>query len=124
MTWPAPGEEPVVKTIILDDKSTAKKAARRWATEKEAKVGAESGRGGPMDHALMKADWEQQRCASTVMNGGPAAVIWALDGWMVFGAELWAIELALGEPVKRRNRLQQHGVKTVAVFSDSQAPTQ
>jgi hypothetical protein len=40
MSWPAPGEEPVVKTIILDDKSTAKKAAQRWAREKEAKVGA------------------------------------------------------------------------------------
>jgi len=39
----------------------------------------------------------------------------------VFDAELWAIGLALGETVKRRERLQEHGVKTVAVFSDSQA---
>jgi ribonuclease HI len=39
----------------------------------------------------------------------------------VFDAELWAIGLALGETVKRRERLQEHGVKTVAVLSDSQA---
>jgi ribonuclease HI len=39
----------------------------------------------------------------------------------VFDAELWAIGLTLEETVKRRERLQQHGVKTVAVFSDSQA---
>jgi len=39
----------------------------------------------------------------------------------VFDAELWAIGLALGETVKRRERLQRYGVKTVGVFSDSQA---
>ena len=38
----------------------------------------------------------------------------------VFEAELWAIGLALGETVNKRERLQQHGVKTVAVVSDSQ----
>jgi len=40
MNWPAPGEEPVVRTIILDDDTAAKRAAQRWAREKEAKVGA------------------------------------------------------------------------------------
>jgi len=40
MSWPDPGEEPVVKTIILDDNSTANKAMQRWAKVKEAKVGA------------------------------------------------------------------------------------
>jgi ribonuclease HI len=39
----------------------------------------------------------------------------------VFDAELWAIGLALGETVKRREILHEHVVKTVAVFSDSQA---
>jgi len=39
----------------------------------------------------------------------------------VFDAKLWAIGLALGETVHRGERLKQHGVKTVAVFSDSQA---
>jgi len=41
MNWPAPCEEPVVRTIILDDDHTAaKRAAQCWAREKEAKVGA------------------------------------------------------------------------------------
>jgi ribonuclease HI len=39
----------------------------------------------------------------------------------VFDVELWAIGIALGETVKRRERLQEHGVKMVAVCSDSQA---
>ena len=34
-------------------------------------------------------------------------------------AELSAIGLALGETVRRRERLQEHVVKRVAVFSDS-----
>jgi hypothetical protein len=40
MNWPAPGEESVVRTIILDDDTAAKRAAQPWAREKEAKVGA------------------------------------------------------------------------------------
>jgi ribonuclease HI len=39
----------------------------------------------------------------------------------VFDAELWAIGLALDETIKKRETLQRHGVKTMAVFSDSQA---
>jgi len=39
----------------------------------------------------------------------------------VFDAELWTIGLALNETIKKRETLQRHGVKTVAVFSDSQA---
>jgi hypothetical protein len=37
---PTPGEDPDVKTSILDDDVTAKRAAQCWAREKEAKVGA------------------------------------------------------------------------------------
>ena len=40
MSWPPTGEESVVTTVILDDASAAKRAAQRWAREKEAKVGA------------------------------------------------------------------------------------
>jgi len=36
----ATGEESGVRTIILDDNTAAKRAAQRWAREKEAKVGA------------------------------------------------------------------------------------
>jgi hypothetical protein len=39
----------------------------------------------------------------------------------VFDAELWAIRLALEATIEKRETLQRHGVKTVAVFSDSQA---
>jgi len=39
----------------------------------------------------------------------------------VFDAELWAIGLALDVTIEKRETLQKHGVKTVAVFSDSQA---
>jgi len=37
-----------------------------------------------------------------------------------FDAELWAIGLALDVTIEKRETLQRHGVKTVAVFSDSQ----
>ncbi|MDT7660414.1 MAG: hypothetical protein QOF38_5129, partial [Pseudonocardiales bacterium] len=39
----------------------------------------------------------------------------------VFDAELWAIRLALDVAMEKRDTLQQHGVKLVAVFSNSQA---
>jgi len=39
----------------------------------------------------------------------------------VFDAELWAIRLALGVAFEQRNELLMHGVRTVAVFIDSQA---
>jgi ribonuclease HI len=63
---------------------------------------------------------------------GAAAVCKHGDGWKAFGshlgtgrvevydAELWAIGLALRESVKKRDMLQAHGVKRVAIFSDSQ----
>jgi len=38
-----------------------------------------------------------------------------------FDAELWAIGLALDVTFEKRETLQIHGVKTVAVFSNSQA---
>jgi ribonuclease HI len=38
----------------------------------------------------------------------------------VFDAELGAIGLALDVAIEKRQTLQKHGVKTVAVFSDSQ----
>jgi len=39
MNWPAPGEEPAVRTTILDNTTAAKSAVQRWARQKEAKVG-------------------------------------------------------------------------------------
>jgi hypothetical protein len=40
MNWPAPGEEPAVRTTILDDTAAAKSAAQRWTRENEAKIRA------------------------------------------------------------------------------------
>jgi len=40
MNWPAPGEEPAVRTTILDNTTPAKSPARRWAEEEQAKIGA------------------------------------------------------------------------------------
>ena len=37
-----------------------------------------------------------------------------------FDAKLWVIGLTLDVTIKRRETLQRHGVKTVAVFRDSQ----
>jgi len=42
----------------------------------------------------------------------------------IFDAELWAMGLALDVTNKKRESLQIHGVKTVEVFSDSQAAIQ
>jgi len=74
-----------------------------------------------MDRTQMMAEWEPQPYASTETSGGPAAAIWALDEVEVFEAKLWAIGLALEETIEKRETLQRHGVKEVAVFSDSQA---
>jgi len=123
MSWPAPGEEPVVKTIILDDQCTAKKAAQHWARQKEAKVGAgvwmwwtDGSRSddSPVGAAAVCKHGNEWRTRRSYLGTGRMEV---------FDAELWAIGLALGETVKRRERLQEHGAKTVAVFSDSQAAT-
>jgi len=42
----------------------------------------------------------------------------------VFDAELWAVGLTLDVAIKKRGKLQEHGVKMVTVFSDSQAAIQ
>jgi len=121
MSWPAPGEEPGVKTIILDDKSTAKRATQHWAKEKEAKVGvgvwmwwtdgshSDNGRVGAAAMFNHGTEW-RARCR--YLDTGH------MD---LFDAELWAIGLTLGETVKKRETLQRHGVMTVAVFSNLQA---
>jgi len=121
MSWPAPGKEPVVKTIILVDKSIAKGAARSWAREKKVKVGP---------RVWM---WWIDGSRSDDSRVGAAAVCKYSHHWRthrsylgtghmeVFHAKLLAIGLALGEIVNRWLRWQEHQVKVVAVFSDSSA---
>jgi hypothetical protein len=91
MSWMAPGEEPVVKTIILNDDTQAKRAAQRWAREKEPKVGAEvwmywtdvsrSDHGKVGATAVFKHGNEWTTLCSYLDSGRME----------VFGAELWAI---------------------------------
>jgi len=120
MMWPAPGEESVVRTVILDDTTAAKRTAQRWAREKDAKIGAgvwmwwtdgsrsDDGRVGA---AAVCKHGNQWRSRCSFLGTGRMEV---------FGTELWAIGLTLCETIKKRETLQRHGVKMVAIFSDSQ----
>jgi len=121
MSWPAPGEEPAVRTTILDDTAGAKSAAQRWAMEKEAKVGAgvwmwwiDGSRSddGWVGAAAVCKDGNKWRSRHSFLGTGHMEV---------FDAELWAIGLALDVAIEKRETLQVHGVKMVAVLNNSQA---
>jgi ribonuclease HI len=119
--WPPPGEESVVRTTILGDSTAAKNAAQRWARENKAKIGAgvwmwwtdgshsDDGRVGAAAVCKHGNQWRSRR---SFLGTGRMEV---------FDAEMWAIGLALDVAIEKRETLQKHGVKTVAVFSDSQA---
>jgi ribonuclease HI len=121
MRWPDPGEEPAVKTTILEDDAAAKRAAELWVRENEGKAGS--------------GTWMWWTDGSRKDDGrvGAAAVCLNGDGWTVFhsylgmgrmevfDAEIWAIGVALQKSVSRAEALRAHGATTVAVFSDSQA---
>jgi hypothetical protein len=121
LNWPAPGEEPVVRTTMLVDTNAAKCAGQRWAREKEAQVGAgvwmwwtEGSRSddGPVGAAASCKHGNEWRSHHSFLGTGRMEV---------FDAELWAIALAPDVAIKKRETLQKHGVKPVAGFSDSQA---
>jgi len=117
--WPAPGEQSVVRTVILDDTTSAKRTAQRWARAKDAKFGA--------------GVWMWWTDGSRSDDGrvGATAVCkhgnqwWSRRSFLgtrrmeVFDAELWGIGLAHGETIEKRDTLQRHGVKRVVIFSDS-----
>jgi len=119
MNWPALGEEPVLSTTILDATAT-KCTTQRWAREKEAKIGA--------------GVWMWWTDGSRSDDGRVgAAAVCEHGNELMFRrsslgtgrmedshAELWAIGLVLDVAIKKRETLQEHGVKMVAVFSDSQ----
>jgi hypothetical protein len=95
MFWLDPGEEPAVKTIILDDDAAAKRAAKPWGRDMEGKAGS--------------GTWMWWTDGFRTEDGrvGAAAVCVNVDGWTVissylgmermevFDAELWAIGIAL-----------------------------
>ena len=119
--WPPPSEESVVSTTILDNTTAAKNAGQRCAREKETKTGAgvwmwwtdgsrsDDGRVGATALCKHGNQWRSRRSilGTGLMN--------------VFDAEMLAIGLALDVAIEKRETLQKHGVKRVAVFSDSQA---
>jgi len=119
--WPLPGEESVVRTTILDDRTTAKNTTQRWARQIEAKVGAgvwmwwtdgsrsDDGRVGAAAVCKHRNEWRS--CRSFQGTGRME----------VLDAKLWAIGLELDVAIEKRDTLQEHGGKMVAVFSDSQA---
>jgi len=121
MRRPNPYEEPAVKTLILSKDPVAKREAIRWAREREAKVGA---------WVWM---WWMDGSRSNDGSVGATTLYKHGDHWKafrshqgtgqmeVYDAELWAIGLVLRESVRKRDTLQTHVVKKVAVFSDLQA---
>jgi hypothetical protein len=76
MRWPRTDEEPAVKRVILSDDAAAKREARRWAGEREAKVGV--------------AVWMWWTDGSQSDDGrvGAAAVCKHRDGWRAFHSHL------------------------------------
>jgi len=108
MNWPAPGEEPAVRTTILDDTTAAKSAAQHWAREKEAQVGAgvwmwwtdglRSDDGG-VGAATVCKHGNEWRCRRSFLGTGRM---------VVFDAELWAIGLALDVAIEKRETLEMH----------------
>jgi len=120
LSSPAPCQNTAVKTTILDNTASAKSAVQPRAREKEAKIGAgvcmwwtdgsrsDDGRVGAAEVSKHGTEW----CPRHSFLG---------TGRMeVFNAELWVIELAHDVANEKRETLQVHGVKTVAVFSNSQ----
>jgi len=111
----------VVRPTILDDTTAAKSAAQYWARGKEAKIGA--------------GVWMWWTDGSRSDDGqvGATAVCTHGNEWRsphsfpgtgrmeVFNTEQWAIRFALDVAIEPTDTLQEHGVKTVAVFSDSLA---
>jgi len=118
MVWPAPGEESVVRTIHLDEATAAKTTAQPWAREKEAQIGvgvwmwwtdgscSDDGRVGAAAVCKHGNQW-RSRCSSL-----------GTECMEVFDTELWAIGLALGQTIEKRETVQRHGVSMMPIFSD------
>jgi len=123
MMWPATGEESVVRTIILDNATAAKRTVQLWVTEKEARIGV----GFWMwCTAGLRSDDGRVRAAAVCKhrNQWRSRHIFLGTGRMeVFDTELWAIGHALNEPIERRETSQRHGVRTVAIISHLQTTT-
>lgn len=120
MSWARPDEAPAVKSVILSDDTVAKEDAKRWARDREAKVGARV------------RIWWTDKSRSNHVRVRAAVVCKDRDGWSasdshlgtrqmeVYDAKLWAIRLTLHKSVRKWDTLQTHGVTKVDVFRDQQ----
>jgi len=120
LNCPAPGEEPAVRTTMLDDTTAGQSTTQRWARENESYIGAglsmcwndgsrsDDGRVAAVAVCKHENQWRSRRCSPGTGR---------MEG---FKAELWAIGLALDVAIEKGEALQIHGVRTVAVFSNSQ----
>jgi len=121
MCWPDPGEEPAVKTTILEDSAVAKRAAEPWAWETECTVGCGTWTRW-MDGSHLDDRWVG--AAAMCSNGDGCTVFHSYlgTGWMeALNAELWAIRLGLRKSIASAEALRAPAVMTMAVFSDSKA---
>jgi len=116
--WLPPGEKSVVRTTILDYTTADRSAAQHLAREKEAKVGAavwmwwtdgSRSEDGRVEATAVCKHGNRWRSRRSFLGTGRVEV---------FDTELRAIGLALDMAIEKREKLQEHGVKTVAVFSD------
>jgi len=63
MCWPDPGENPAVKTTILEDDTAAESATEQWAIKSKAKLELACECGGRTDLERTMEEYERQRCA-------------------------------------------------------------
>jgi hypothetical protein len=118
MNWLATGEEPTVRSTILDDTAAAKSSAQRWGSETDAKIGAVIWIRGTDRSCSCDC---RVGAAAVCINGNELRSRCSCLGTIlieVFTAELWAIRLALDMEITKTDSLQMHRAKTVAVFSN------
>jgi len=101
MSWAALGKHSVVRTIIPEDASAAKRAVQRWAREDEANAGVDVGM------------WWTDGSRSDGGRVGAAAVCNHRDRWRSpcsylgtgrleeFDTKMWAIGLTLEETIEK-----------------------
>ena len=76
MSWPALGKESVVRTVIMDDATTVKRAAQHRARGKEATVG------------VVVLKWWTDGSSSDDSRVGAPAVCMDRDKWRFHGSNL------------------------------------
>jgi len=103
MSWPNLDQEPAIKTVRLSDDTAAKREAVRWASEREAKVGAGVWMWGT-DRS--RSDQGRVRAATVCKHGGGWRAFRSLLGtgrMDVLSTELRAIGLAHWQSIQKQD---------------------